>query len=263
MVIHHNKYERILQALKEFDRPTYPREISLEAQVNHNTTRVYLRRLLKARRVTQPFPGTYVTSPIYGVGSEPAMPRGRDDPDMLPRIQNLVLSYDRYRYIGESIKEVRMVGSTKVRCFYGVKRKRITVFLSNPWGLDLEGFYLALDVAREMVHKTLGIPLNIGIFKVVNMEWLNDVQGLRLEGLNCVTVTDMTGALEKIYNRGDGLRREVRIPRETSMEEVLALWRGGIPLHHIAQGQHALATEIRALKDLLKNYLDTMAKQSK
>jgi len=251
-----SKFKKILDTINQIKRPCYPIEISIFSKINHSTTRVYLRRLLKQRLVIQPFPGTYVTSPIHVMGSEPKIPKGFESPDLLPRVQNLCLIYRARSYAMESFREVRRVGSTKIRILYGKKYRKISVFVSNPWGLDLEGTYLTLDVAQNMIHKTLKIPLDIHVFKVVNMEWLNDVQAIRLEGLKVVTVRDFTGALEKIYNKPEGIRREVRIGSGSSIHQVLALWRGGIPLHQIVQGQQELVQEIRGLKDLLAAFIN-------
>lgn len=256
MVKQQSKYEMILKALQEFNRPAYPLEISLRAELNHSTTRVYLRKLLKARVVVQPFPGTYVTSPIHGVGRDSSRPCGFESRTLLPRVQNLVLVYSKAGWIRESVQEVRRVGSSKIRILYGKKRGKISVFISNPWGLDLEATLLVLDVAQSMIYRTTRIPLDIGLFQMVNMEWLNDVQGIRLEGFKTLTVRGFTGALEKIYNKDQGVRREVKIPQGSPMEEVLALWRGGIPLSQIVQGQQQLVQEIRSLRDLLARYLE-------
>ena len=66
-----------------------------------------------------------------------------------------------------------------------------------------------------------------------NFELLFDHESVRLEG-----------TLEKYYNRPDGMRREVRSVKLTSVQDLEALIQGGVTTLTVMQGLNVLRSDI-------------------
>ena len=62
-----------------------------------------------------------------------------------------------------------------------------------------------------------------------------DNEKRRLEGVKCVTFEDLEGFLEKYYNKGEGMRKEIRVSVPTPIDHLTALMRGGQPAYELSQ----------------------------
>jgi hypothetical protein len=194
--------------------------------------------------VRQPFRGVYVINPTYGVGRP-------------PRVQNvrLKLSHVAIPWGKPAYKE--SFGDVKIRVIFGAKRGNITAVLISDSGMDLTVCTLAVERFKTVVRDILGISIANRDICVRNCEFLEDYVGMRLEGLNCVTVESFLGSLERIYNKGAGLRSEVKV-RPDSLESIYTLLKGGVTPYNIMQGMYALVKKVDDLTTTLKFQNETM-----
>ena len=122
--------DRIIECLKDLDRPIGPLEISQIIKANPDTVRSLLTRLVREAILYREARGLYTHKPTDVVGE-------------LPRLQNLF-------FIVENVKvrkseDVRFRhdfpdgGYFQIRLQFGVKRGRISWSASAPDGIDLYG----------------------------------------------------------------------------------------------------------------------------
>ncbi|MCW4010051.1 MAG: hypothetical protein NWF05_05470 [Candidatus Bathyarchaeota archaeon] len=219
--------------------PLFPKEIAVKAQVNHSTTRVYLKQLLKEGVVIRREGGRYVINPNHGVGGV-----------RLPRVQNLWLSVVDLA-VPRSVKRAETFGDVSLKVTFGRKRNRVTAVVGCPAGMDITSCSFAIARFKTVVKEVLGEEVsNLDIW-VRNCEFNEDYVGIRLEGLSCVTVKSFMGSLAKIYNKGAGLRAEVKV-RPDSVEGILALLRGGVTPYHAVQGVFLVDQRVKELTTAVK-----------
>jgi hypothetical protein len=234
-----SKTKRILKVLRESEHPLKPKEIAFFTKINRSTCRVYLRRLLEKQEVSQPYPQVYVTKPIHGMG-EPS----------LVLVHNLVLSVRVAGFEPARLFE-EWFGAIKVRVVFGCKRRQVTCFVSCDAGMDLDKVCFVLDKFKSVVFGRIGVRLRDDMVRVVSCELNEDRRSIRLDGVKCVTVKDFVGNLERIYNKGDGLRSEVKV-QPLSVDHMLALMKGGMTSFHILQSVALLGEKMDQLTEVMK-----------
>ena len=234
-----SKTKRILKVLRESETPLKPKEIAFLAKTNHNTTRSYLRRLKEKDKVEQPYPQVYVAKTTHGIVED------------LVRVHNLVLSVGAPGLVRGVRKFEGWFGAVKMRVVFGSRNERITGFVSCDSGMDLDKFAFAVDKFKAVVFERTGAKISDGEIKPVTIEINDDKQNLRLDGVKCVTVKDLRGFLERIYNKADGVRSEVKV-KPQSIEHIVALFKGGMTPYQILQGQALTNKKLDNLDDTLK-----------
>lgn len=230
--------QRILTVLRKAEQPLWPKEIGVRAKVKRGTTRVYLRQLLKEGLLLQPERGLYVINPSHGVGRP-------------PRVQDLWLSVLRVPVPRGIPRALEFYGDVKIQVTFGSKRDRITAVVSSPTGMDITVCSFALARVKGIIKEVLGAEISDQDIWVRNCEFSEDYVGIRLEGLSCVTVKSFLGSLRRIYNKGPGLRSEVKV-RPDSVEGILALLRGGVTPYHAVQGVFLVEQRVKELTTAIK-----------
>jgi hypothetical protein len=231
--------ERILDKLKKASEPLTPKQIHARTRINHNTVKVYVRQLLTEGLISQPYPGAY---------SYKTHPRSGEPP---PRVQNLILSVSA-PWLSNRVKTVEeKIGDIGIRVLFGVKRRKITCYISRDQGLDYVQMVMAWELFRMYVALNGGPMLDVDEVKVQSCEVLRDYEQLRLDGVKCVTVKSFLGALERVYNREHGLRSEVKVQPQ-DVNTIMTLLKGGVSSYNILQGQFMIVQEIRHLTEAVK-----------
>ena len=217
----------------QHDEPAW--KIAKDLGANRSSVRVYLSRLEKQGIVERPKTGYYCIRPDYAVGNNSL----RD-----LRLQNLHFFVEGFPVRREhndlndviEFPEVSGVDSARVTVEYGWKRHKLHWFVKADAGLDFYG----LSLARRLVDLQLRLrgydpPVD---WLCRDIELLKDTFGkYRTEGLpSCVTFTDVSGMMEKIYNKKYGVRREIRLtPGAQTLEGITAMMQGGISYGQLIQ----------------------------
>ena len=202
--------EQILGFLESVDYPVSPRFVSSSLGINPDSTRKVLSKLHVEGLVERPYYGKYNLKPTYGVGVRIA-----------PRVQNLrVSALGVVGVVSDCV--VLECDLCRVGLTFGGKRGKVSYVVGAGLGLDPVGLSVVHGwVVGEVERRGLVVPR--GDWMVRSAEFLRDYAGLRLEGVDCVTFTDLLGNLEKFYNRR-GVRNEVRTRlRDVSLGELFDL----------------------------------------
>ena len=230
------KYKAVILALETSETPLSPKEIAFRTGLNHSTTRCYLRRLLSQGKVNQPYRGYYVAKPTYGVGKP-------------PRVHNLRVGFKAKVKRSEDVRE--RWDDCRLRVLFGVKRGYVSGWISSERGLDLTSCLLVVQRFKDVASSRLGWAPGDKEISVTTCEFNEDFAGVRLDGLSCVTVESFFGALERLYNKAEGLRSEVKVQPE-SLESVYAVLKGGVSQYNILQSNFALMRKVEALVEAVK-----------
>jgi len=172
-----------------------------------------------------------------------------------PKVQNLQIQGKtpiREEHKGEPSKGYWVYidcGDLSIRIQFGYKRQRITYYIGASRGLDLYGYRLAHTLVVERLAR-MGYEAHD--WMVIRCELLFDYKGVLLEGVKSVTWSNLEGTLEKYYNKPEGMRREIRATKPTSVRDLEALIRGGITTNTVLQRLDVLSTEHSKLTDAVK-----------
>jgi len=85
----------------------------------------------------------------------------------------------------------------------------------------------------------------------------------RIEGAKAITLDNLDVALEKIYQKSYGLRHEVRLDKDISLENAQALLHGGVPYMEIVQGFGNLIRMYNESNDQTRGLMDHIYEMNK
>lgn len=218
-----------------------PFSVASSLNLNKDSVRKVMSSLYKEGKLDRPFHGYYNLKPRYGVGSRFS--------EVCLRIQNV-----RGRALAVSGvvsgKGVLEGESYRVIIQFGEKRGKVSYSVGCGLGLDLVGFDLVHDmVVRECEARGLDIPKDAW---EIRCEYLTDLTGIQLEGVECMTVRDFRGNFEKYYNK-PGVRREVRSNYQgVNVSELRTLLDKGIEASGLQYQMNMLQREMLEIKETLK-----------
>lgn len=239
------KLRRIVDILDKYPEGAQPKTISRKTGLNHNTVRAYLIALRSSGHVKMLSNGFYlVTKTSHGVGV---------GVEKLPKIHNINLSYDASSLSYKHTEKTVTVDDVKIRAVFGVKNKKITGSISAEPPLNYREFKFAVNEFKYLVRSVIGFcPFDDSIL-VTSCELNQDYGDLRIDGCNSLTIKTVLGDLEKIYNKRNCLRSEIRV-KSLPLQSVYALLKGGIISYNIIERQTSIEEkvdeQIKAIKYL-------------
>lgn len=227
-----SKKQLILNTLNESDMELFPRQIHERTGINHATVRKYLRSLLAEGKVLQPYTGSYASKITYGMMLAPL------------RCHHVVVQVTT-PWLKFSDETTEWTGDVKLRIQYGLQRRRVTGFFSvkkGTRGMDQDTLLFVLQRFYDLFEKRTGRVVEDVIVKT--FEFNRDVTGVRVDGVKCFTRTSLNGFLERIYQKGDVARAEVKVSQEMGVSQFEALIRGGVPYAENIQAQYLLGLKM-------------------
>ena len=234
------KKKAILELLRHSDRPLNAKELAHSAKLNGSTVRSYLRQLNSAGQVQSPYRGDYVINPNYGVGDA-----------AVPKVHNVRVKFLVYGNVptGRIIEEV---GCVKFDVSFGSKRGKVYGIISCDAGLDYNAFCLAICHFKEIVKRKLSLEVGDGTIQIDGIELNEDFFDLRIEkGGEVLTVQNIKGSLERIYNKDNFLRSEVKV-KPDNLYSIYTLLKGGTSSYNILQGIFLQNQKIGELTEAIK-----------
>lgn len=248
MVTHEDRIMRIFQ---KDNRDYTAYELASLAKIPKTSVYSTLHRMMNKGLVRRVERGIYRANPTIGVGdiSEPM------------RIQNLRIIADsmdgepvrvpgwlEYRpYVG-FVCDLELPGLgggeedvVRLRFQIGRKRGKLTFTVRAPLGLDLYGLQFALWWLGERLVE-YGFTGSVGWVVDRGTEMFRDYPDVDLDALGsrAITLGEFNGWVEKIYQKVYGMRRELRLDRQTSLDAILAVTMGGFSAGQVL-GMNALA----------------------
>ena len=240
LVLPSEKYERILETIENSSSPITPKEISSSTKINPATVRKYVRKLEKMKHITKVFYGHYVsTKNLFTSG-------GSIVKSDCPKLHCLRLR------IVDFIRELRTFsrdfGYLKL-VFQHYTNGSVTVFVDcvGSYSLDYVAFRLLVDCVLKELCLADWEKISVSSF-----EFNNDFEGVRLDGVQAVTLKAFDGSFRRMYQKHFGVRDEVKVVGSVPVENVLTLLKGGVDSYNISQLLFGVAQEIRAEREAVK-----------
>lgn len=236
--------KKILEIIDLSDLPLTPKEIASETGINHNSVKVYLRRLKERNFLIQPYRGYYSTPD--DLVTFDTRPGGRVT-SVVPRVHNVRLKIE------------GLVGGGLIsRLDYGVAVVAVVVGDNGVANVQVDCYpnmsldYTAFKLFMACLKRELSVPKNAPIY-VTSFELNHDFAGIQIDGCKALTLSAFDGSFERLYNKHKNLlRSEVRAVGSTTPEAVYELLKGGVNTYNIMQGLALLINEIRQEREAQK-----------
>ena len=244
--LHLSLETRILEVINESELELTPigiaqklREKYPNFKINDGSIRKYCRNLLKINKVLQPYPGAYCNKITYGMRFVPLTVH---NVAFRVCLSEDVVSWSKDEFIGD----------VKLHVCFGSERRKVSGYISNDRGMVKDTVLFAVqrcfDIAEYHLGHSLPEPLELTSF-----EQNRDYNGLRIDGVQCVTKKGLDGMIERIYQKEEALvRAEHKISKIMSLTEFESLLNGGVPGYNQTQAQFALMQQVGQLTDALK-----------
>lgn len=244
----------VYNALKELEEENqvsqFAERIAEKAKVNFSTVRGILRKLQSRSLVFQeykrgPYSAKPFNIPTHGVaGNTEIYP-------VLPRVQNLVLVSEELSVPKGLPSLTYSVVDVNVKIIFGWKRRQVSAIISCDEGLSYRELCFAVNDFKQRVHEVLESVPEFSV-KAKNYEFLKDYLGIRLEGIQSITLTTFMALLEKLYNKEIGLRHEVKGSVPIPVETLIALMQGGVSAANLQQFNFLLVKQNQSILEFHK-----------
>ena len=201
--------------------------------------RVVCRKLLEKGLVMQPYPGSYCNKITYGVRFVPLS------------VHNISLR----SFVCQDVKhweKDEFVGGVKIHVCFGSERRKISGYIAcDVGGMSHDACLLALNRWFDVANDRLGFQLND--LEILTFECNKDYHGIRLDGVQCVTRTDLYGMVERVYQKEEALvRKERKITKPMSVTKFEEAISKGFSDCEKSQHHFELREEVKRNTDALK-----------
>jgi hypothetical protein len=204
----------VLRAVENSEIELTPAEIARKIHApnkpstgQYTTVRVFCRRLLEKGAIRQPYPGAYCSKITHGVRFEPLS------------VHNITLRSFVCQDIAHWEKD-EVVGGVKIHVCFGSERRKVTGYIAcDVGGMSHDACLLALNRWFDLVNSRLGFQLND--LEILTFECNKDYHGIRLDGVQCITRTGLSGMIDRIYQKEDAMvRAECKVITPVSVNKL-------------------------------------------
>lgn len=205
----------------------------------YTTVRGVCSKLLQKGLVLQPYPGAYCNKITYGVRFVPLS------------VHNISLR----SFVCQDVvhwEKDEIVGGVKIHVCFGSERRKISGYLAcDVGGMSHDACLLALNRWFDLVNDHLGFQLND--LEILTFECNKDYHGIRLDGVQCITKTDLYGMVERVYQKEEALvRKERKITKPMSLNRFEQAISKGFADTERAQYSFELREEVRRNTEAIK-----------
>ena len=243
--------QRVLETVRNSDIPITPKEIAGTTGINHNYVRTIIRKLERLGSIRKSFYGHYES--VENVQTlDPRGLRGlwggsQSSGELMPCVHSLQFVVRGVKGLdGKGLEPVVFSGGLVRLDFVGYPNGTMVVYVSG--GFDAVSFPLLV----EFLKSKLGVSEEQLVPKQV--EFNNDIAGLKLQGAKSLTVKGIQGDLIRLYNKSkQTLRYEVKpVHAPRTVAEIQALLSGGMTPYYILQSVGTLVAEVKRLFEAQK-----------
>lgn len=230
--------EKILKVIDQTEYELKPHEIAKKIHAKGSTVRVILRKLLDKGLIIQPYDGSYCNKITHGMRFVPRM------------VHNIRLSSNICQNVRhDEVREV--VGGVELFVCFGSERRKVSGWIKCDAGMVYDTCMFSLNRWFDVVEGRLGFGLND--LKLSCFEVNKDYHGVRVEGVQCLTRSDLFGMIERFYQKDNNvLRHEFKVTKPTSINEFETSLKKGLDDSEKAQTVFETKQELARVKDALK-----------
>ncbi len=205
----------------------------------YTTVRCAIRKLLDKGLILQPYLGAYCNKITYGVRFVPLA------------VHNISLR----SFVCQDVKsweKDEFIGGVKIHVCFGQERRKVSGYIAcDVGGMSHDACLLALNRWFDIVQDHLAFQLND--LQILTFELNKDYHGLRIDGVQCVTRTDLYGMIERVYQKEENLvRKEQKTVTPMSVNKFEEAISKGFNEHSNAQANFELKQEVKGNSEALK-----------
>ena len=203
------------------------------------TVRGIIRKLLDKGLILQPYPGAYCNKITYGVRFVPLC------------VHNISLRSFVCQDV-EHWEKDEFVGGVKIHVCFGSERRKVSGYIAcDVGGMSHDACLLALHRWFDIVQDHLGWQIND--LEILTFECNKDDYGVRIDGVQCMTKTNLFGMIERVYQKEENLvRKERKITRPMSVTKFEEAISKGFKDSEGAQHNFELKQELKRNSEALK-----------
>lgn len=243
---HWNVESRVFHIIDASEIELRPAEIARKLHAprrpspgQYASVRVFCRKLLEKGMILQPYVGAYCNKITYGVRFVPLC------------VHNISLR----SFVCQDVKsweKDEFVGGVKIHVCFGSERRKISGYIAcDVGGMSHDACLLALHRWFDVVQDHLGFQLND--LEILTFECNKDYHGVRIDGVQCVTKTDLFGMVERVYQKEENLvRKERKVTRPMSVTKFEEAISKGFKDSENAQAGFELKREVAKNSEALK-----------
>lgn len=230
--------KKVLEFIERSETEMTPLVIASNLHANRSSVRVMLRRLLEKGKIVQPYQGAYQSFRIDGVRFAPL------------RLHNVVFTVEALD-VSTHWEWTETVGECGLSVVFGTERGKATACISCDRGLERDGCLLAVRKCVEVIEGHLGYAVENVVVKT--FEANKDYSGVRLDGVQCVTVKGLYDVIERVYQKEENLvRHEFKVSTPMDLRNFEGLLKGGLGQYNITQVNFETIQELRHQEETLK-----------
>jgi hypothetical protein len=205
----------------------------------YTTVRCSIRKLLHKGLIIQPYLGAYCNKITHGVRF---VPLAVHNISLRSFVCQDVVSWEKDEF----------VGGVKIHVCFGSERHKISGYIAcDVGGMSHDACLLALNRWFDIVQDHLGFQLND--LQILTFECNKDYHGVRIDGVQCVTKTDLFGMVERIYQKEENLvRKEQKTVVAMSVNKFEEAISKGFIDSANAQANFEIKREVKGNSDALK-----------
>lgn len=248
------KIDKILEALKNAPEGLTPKEMARRTGIKHSTVKSYLRELDGKGIVERKVRGLYVVSE-----------KGHEDID-LPNIHNMRLMAELPEDLDIEHEEREIeFPFAEMTVEIGETHHRATGTVSAEPPLPFEVGCLLGKVFGYEVERAVGYEVDHEEDVMVSScEFNKDHFGVRLDGINSVTLRDLyEGVEEKLYQRDESIRHETRILRSLTLEDLSNLVAKGTTLSHFSKRYRNIESKVGKVHEDYQKMVEGLVRTNK
>lgn len=205
----------------------------------YTTVRGVIRKLLEKGLILQPYIGAYCNKITYGVRFIPLA------------VHNISLR----SFVCQDVKsweKDEFTGGVKIHVCFGSERRKISGYIAcDVGGMSHDACLLALNRWFDIVQDHLGWQLSD--LQILTFECNKDYHGVRIDGVLCVTKTDLFGMIERVYQKEENLvRKEQKTVVPMSVNKFEEAISKGFNETSNSQANFELKREVKGNSDALK-----------
>jgi hypothetical protein len=205
----------------------------------YTTVRCSIRKLLDKGLILQPYVGAYCNKITHGVRFVPLA------------VHNISLR----SFVCQDVKsweKDEFVGGVKIHVCFGSERHKISGYIAcDAGGMSHDACLLALNRWFDIVQDHLGFQLND--LQILTFECNKDYHGVRIDGVQCVTKTDLYGMVERVYQKEENLvRKEQKTVVAMSVNKFEEAISKGFNDSANSQANFEIKREVKGNSDALK-----------
>jgi hypothetical protein len=205
----------------------------------YTTVRCSIRKLLYKGLIIQPYLGAYCNKITHGVRF---VPLAVHNISLRSFVCQDVVSWEKDEF----------VGGVKIHVCFGSERHKISGYIAcDVGGMSHDACLLALNRWFDIVQDHLGFQLND--LQILTFECNKDYHGVRIDGVQCVTKTDLFGMVERVYQKEENLvRKEQKTVVAMSVNKFEEAISKGFNDSGNAQANFEIKREVKGNSDALK-----------